>query len=443
VLPLPVRPRTASPIATTMFIELLLTGVALLTLVLLSTIESAYESLSEVSLRVMISEREGQPRADFFKELLDHRQRFELMLILGTQLSIVAIAILLYNIVASQGIRRPQPITFIAAFIVVILFRQLLPRMLAQNRPDDVLWFLLPAFAIFYRSLSIFVAPISALLGRLKKKEPEPEQDHQQEEAMEEIQAFIDVGEEEGIIEESEGEMIQSIVEFSDTQVSEIMRPRPQIVAIEASATVADARRLMVESKYSRIPVYRENLDRIEGIVYVRDLLAMCEPDKNQTPVTECMRPAYFVPESKSIADLLEDMQKAKVQMAIVIDEYGGVAGLVTIEDIIEEIVGEIEDEDRAVGEQEIIKAEDGSYLVDGSAEIRKVEMLFNKEIEADDFTTVAGLIMSELGRVPAVGEKLRFKGLEFEVTDADSRRINRVRLRPIETGAELEDSSE
>jgi putative hemolysin len=423
-----------------MFTELLLTGVALLTLVFLSTIESAYESLSEVSLRVMINEREGQPRADFFKELLDHRQRFELMLILGTQLSIVAIAILFYNIVASQGIGRPQPVTFIAAFIVIILFRQLLPRMFAQNRPDDVLWFLLPAFKIFYRFFSIFVAPISALLKHLKKQEPEPEQDQQPQEAMEEIQAFIDVGEEEGIIEESEGEMIQSIVEFSATQVGEIMRPRPQIVAIEASATVADARRLMIESKYSRIPVYREHLDRIEGIIYVRDLLALCEPDKNQTPVSECMRPAYFVPESKAIADLLEEMQKAKVQMAIVIDEYGGVAGLVTIEDIIEEIVGEIEDEDRAGSQQEIIKAEDGSYLVDGSTEIKKVEMLFNKEIEADDFTTVAGLIISELGRVPAVGEKLKFKGLEFEVIEADSRRVNRVRLRPIESGAAFED---
>lgn len=146
--------------------------------------------------------------------------------------------------------------------------------------------------------------------------------------------------------------------------------------------------------------------------------------------VTECMRPAYFIPESKPIAELLEEMQKAKVQIAMVIDEYGGVAGLVTIEDIIEEILGEIEDEDESASDEEIVQADDGSYLVDGRAEIRKVELLFNKEVEADDFTTVAGLMINELGHVPTIGERLEFKGLEFEVIDADNKRVNRVRLR-------------
>jgi magnesium and cobalt exporter, CNNM family len=204
-------------------------------------------------------------------------------------------------------------------------------------------------------------------------------------------------------------------------------------VAIEANATVADARNLIIESKYSRIPVYNEQIDNVEGIVYVRDLLAYCEGDKAKMPVTECMRPVYFVPESKTIRALLEEMQKAKVQIAMVIDEYGGVAGLVTIEDIIEEILGEIEDEDEGTVDEGIVRSEDGSYLVDGSAEIKKVELLYNKEVEADDFTTVAGLLINELGHVPAVGEKLDFKGLQFEVVEADNQRVNRVRLRRID----------
>jgi CBS domain containing-hemolysin-like protein len=211
------------------------------------------------------------------------------------------------------------------------------------------------------------------------------------------------------------------------------MQPRPGIVALEAEATVAEARRLIIESKYSRIPVYRDQMDNIEGIVYVRDLLAFCETDKIDMPVTECMRPAYFVPETKSVRELLEEMQKAKIQIAIVIDEYGGVAGLVTIEDIIEEILGEFEDEDEATVDEEIVQTEDGSFLVNGSAEIRKVELLYDKEVEADDFTTVAGLIINQLGHVPAAGEMLDFKGLRFEVVDADSKRINRVRLRRVE----------
>jgi Mg2+/Co2+ transporter CorC len=165
----------------------------------------------------------------------------------------------------------------------------------------------------------------------------------------------------------------------------------------------------------------------------VRDLLAFCEGQKIRLPVTDCMRPAYFVPESKTIQTLLEDMQKAKVQIAIAIDEYGGVAGLVTIEDIIEEILGEIEDEDSALNNDLIIPDEDGSYLIDGSAEIKKVELLFDREVEADDFTTVAGLLIKVLGHVPAAGEKIEIKGLQFEVVEADSQRVNRVRLRALD----------
>ncbi len=420
-----------------MLTELIVTGLVLLTLIFLSTIESAYESLSEVSLRVMAAERASTSRAIFFRQLLEHRRRFELILIMGTQLSIAAIAILLNGLLAATGVRAAIALTLVTVFAVIVLFRQLVPRLIAQNNPEEVFWMLLPVFRVFYVPLSLVVTPISTLLHRMRK--PEPEEDSakdEEDETKDEIQAFIDVGEEEGIIEESEGELIQSIIDFSDTLVGEIMQPRPQIVAIEAAATVAAARALIMESKYSRIPVYRDRIDHIEGIVYVRDLLAFCEERRMNTPVTECMRPVYFVPESKSVRALLEEMQKAKVQIAMVVDEYGGLAGLVTIEDIIEEILGEIEDEDEGADDHQVVREADGSYLVDGSAEIRRVEMLFDREVEADDFTTVAGLIINELGHVPAAGEKLALKGLEFEVVEADNKRVNRVRLRKIDEPA-------
>jgi len=414
-----------------MLIELIITAGVLFLLVFLSTIESAYESLSEVSLRVLGGERDGSPRrVRFFRELMDHRRRFELILIFGTQLSIAAIAILLADVFIDAGARTPLLLAFVAAFVVVVLFRQLVPRLLTQNDPEAVFWTLLPAFEIFYRTFSVFVAPITKLLNRMQKPEPEETvAEEEAEETKEEIQAFIDVGEEAGIIEEAEGELIQSIIEFSETRVAEVMRPRPQIIAIDNSATVSEVKQLMIESKHSRIPVYRDQIDTIEGIVYVRDLLAFCDTDKMSMRVTRCMRPAYFVPESKSVRALLEEMQKAKVQIAMVIDEYGGVAGLVTIEDIIEEILGEIEDEDETTTSDEIIQLEDGSYMVDGSAEIRKIEVLYDREIEADDFTTVAGLIINELGHVPEIGEQLDFKGLRFKVVEADGKRVNRIRL--------------
>ena len=205
-----------------------------------------------------------------------------------------------------------------------------------------------------------------------------------------------------------------------------------------------EARDLINESKYSRLPVYREQIDNVEGIIYVRDLL-QCWPDKREDEgITALLRPVYFVPETKPVAELLEEMQKAHVQLAMVIDEYGGVAGLVTVEDILEEIVGEIEDEDTEGDEIiEIVEAGGGYFDVLGSTEIGKIERLFAMEIEDDDFTTIAGLVISESGYVPRAGQRLAFRGLDVEVLEADERRINRLRLRKaLESEAQVESNT-
>jgi putative hemolysin len=187
----------------------------------------------------------------------------------------------------------------------------------------------------------------------------------------------------------------------------------------------------MLESKYSRLPVYRDQIDNVEGIIYVRDLLLCWAENREDENIRSLVRSVYFVPETKPVADLLEEMQKAHVQLAMVIDEYGGVCGLVTVEDILEEIVGEIEDEDIAGEElEEIVQGPDGFYEVSGSTEIGKIEQLFDMEIEADDFTTIAGLVINEQGTVPNVGERLTIRGLEVEVLEADERRISRLRVR-------------
>ena len=209
------------------------------------------------------------------------------------------------------------------------------------------------------------------------------------------------------------------------------MTPRPDIVAVEANATVREARNVILESKYSRLPVYRDQIDNVEGMIYVRDLLQCWADGCEDESIERLVRSVYFVPETKPVAELLEEMQKAHVQLAMVIDEYGGVCGLVTVEDILEEIVGEIEDEDIAGEElEEIVEGGDGSYEVAASTEIGKIERLFNMEIEADDFTTIAGLVINESGKVPAVGEVLIIRGLEVEVLEADERRILRLRVK-------------
>ncbi len=191
---------------------------------------------------------------------------------------------------------------------------------------------------------------------------------------------------------------------------------------------------LALRSGFSRIPVVGENIDDVLGVLYLKDLIRYTSADDplaGATPVARVMRPATFVPESKPVDELLREMQAHYQHLAIVIDEYGGTAGLVTIEDILEEIVGEIEDED-IEGEEivEIVESDDGYYEVAGSTEVGKIERLFDLEIEDDDFTTIAGLVINESGRVPVPGTRLNFRGLDVEVLEADERRISRLRLR-------------
>jgi len=213
------------------------------------------------------------------------------------------------------------------------------------------------------------------------------------------------------------------------------------IVALPLDATIIKARDLIIEEKFSRMPVYRDSIDNIEGVIYVRDLLNAWSEDKENETIEMMLRPAFFVPETKSVAELLKNMQLARVQMAIVVDEYGGVAGLVSVEDILEEIVGEIEDEDEAEQIVEIIEGENKSYYdVLGSTEIGKIERLFGLEIEDDDFTTIAGLVTSEAGYVPKIGERLEIRGLDVEILQADEKRITLLRLKMLNDETESDE---
>ncbi|MBK8305207.1 MAG: HlyC/CorC family transporter [Chloracidobacterium sp.] len=254
----------------------------------------------------------------------------------------------------------------------------------------------------------------------------------------------MEVGEAEGIIEEDERELIETMIDFGDTLAGEIMTPRTGIVGIAVGTSIKEARDVIIEEKYSRLPVYRDTIDNVEGMIYVRDLLAALATGQKENAVETIMRDAFFVPETKTAADLLKSMQQNHVQIAVVIDEYGGVAGLVTVEDIIEEIVGEIEDEDTEQEEViEIIEGTDGYYDVLGSTEIDKVERIFDIELEDDEYTTIAGLVTSEAGYVPKIGDTLDLKGLAIEILQADEKRITLLRLRkadPPETDEDADD---
>jgi CBS domain containing-hemolysin-like protein len=429
--------------------EIFLTSVCIVMLVLFATAKSALDEMSDVSLRLLASENGGARHAAFWQSIIEHHHQFNFTLTSGIHFSIAAIAILLTSLANQLWPRHFLFLAFALTLVTLVLCRQVLPFLLTQNDPARTLLHLRWPLRLIWQVLGTVTWPIYRFLRAFKREEPMAEtQAEADEDAENELQALLDVGEEAGIIEEDEGEMIQSIVRLGDRSVAEVMTPRPNLVAIEARATLEEVRDLMIESKYSRLPVYREQLDDIFGIIYVRDLLnywASGETTKRAGEIAR--RQLYEVPETKLIDELLREMQKAKVQMALVIDEFGGLAGLVTLEDLLEEIVGEIEDEDEPeppATEAEIISEGDDSYVVRGQAEIGKVERLFDAELAADDFTTVAGLVLNELGHLPAIGETLEFRGLRFEVLEADERRVSRVRIKRVkEEVAEPEAAAE
>ena len=408
----------------------------LLALTFLATVDMAFGQLSDVGLRRLAAEAEEHPKARYaplLNEILENRSRFSFTLSASIQILLVAFTVLV-TFVSLRWFSRAAVGLIVSLAVTLVLagiFRQFIPRLISLRNPESRLLSLLPWIAPFYRALSFAAEPWHRSFDRMRKDDVEEDVSEEDEEDNgDDIEALIDVGEAEGIIEEEERELIQSAIEFGDTRVGEVMTPRTEIVALPNNATVRQARDLIIESRHSRLPVYRDQIDNIEGIVYVRDLLPLLSLGKSDSPITPFIRPVYFVPETKPVDKQLQEMQKARTYMSIVIDEYGGVAGLVTVEDILEEIVGEIEDEDISGQEEEIVSAGDGVYEVLGSTEIGKIERLFDMEIEADDFTTIAGLVMAEKGSVPRVGEQLTLRGLEVEVLDADEKRIGRLRLK-------------
>lgn len=432
-----------------MEIEIGFTCLLLLTLCFLAIVDMAFSQLSDVGLRRLIGDaatvaankettannEPNQYTTDFLTTILADRPRFRFNVSAAMQILLVALSVLITSICLRWFAgTRLLVVAFLAGALLVVIFRQFIPRLISFRNPEKTLLALIPFFRPLYRVLAVVSLPWHNLFTRSPRERPAPiESGFAETEltANDDLQALIEVGEKEGILEEEEGELIHSIIEFGDTRVNEVMTPRTEILAMPVTASVREARDLMIESKYSRIPVYREQIDNVEGIIYVRDLLQCWPEGKEEASISALLRPAHFVPETKSVAELLEEMQKARVQLAMVIDEYGGVAGLVTVEDILEEIVGEIEDEDTEHDEiVEIIAGDDGYYDVAGSTEIDKIERLFDLEMPDEDFTTIAGLVIGELGRVPQRGAHLTLRNLDIEVLEADERRIARLRLR-------------
>ena len=295
--------------------------------------------------------------------------------------------------------------------------------------PEDIgeilLKHMIPFTHFFYYLFWPVLFPLRQMFARLD--EQEQQETEAEEPTQEEVQAFIDVGEEEGILEPSEGKMIHSVVEFGDRVARELMTPRIDVLAFNARGTLDDLARLFSESKYSRIPIYHDSIDSITGIVHIKEVFeAILKKESKSVP--ELARPPFFVPETKKVSELLREFQSEHIQVAVVVDEFGGTAGMITIEDIVEEIVGDIGDEHEAV-EATVVDLGNDEYLVTGLLRVETLEEMLDAHFAGEDYETVAGMIFTTLGRVPKAGTVVTKNGYRFEVDRADRRRIYRVRI--------------
>ena len=379
---------------------------------------------AEIEPRLKI---ERQPAALTFR-LLSH-----LLLVITALLTVVA------AVKTSDTLTETLLQEVVLPVSEVFFFMHLIPYLLLSH--SNGRW--LRPFIPVLRLLSFLVSPMRLLLeagasvAQLRAEPPSSESAEQ-----ESLEALVEAGEEHGILEPHDAKLIEQVVEFGDVRIREVMTPRPDMVAIAGNATLAELRQLMVDSKFSRVPVFQESLDEIIGIAHVRDLLEIPEAEALRRHAREIVRPVMFVPETKLGSELLRELQQKKQQMAIAIDEYGGVAGLVTTEDLVEEIVGEIEDEDRRPA-PEAVRECDGAMLVRGSLSVARLEELLGITIEREEgaaATTAAGLMNELAGHVPAPGEVIVTPQVRFEVVDANQRKVLRVRARlvPPAPAAEL-----
>jgi len=369
--------------------------------------------------------------ANFAEENDERWTRFDVdnfQLVSGSLLQIALIVAVAATVIAFDGTRPITTATLLASAIwlpVVVIWKFILAII-----PDEVSEFvlrgmLIPTSHFFYFALWPILFPLRRLVARIDAEAEEDEED--EDPTDEEVQAYIDVGEEEGILEPAQGKMLQLIVDFGDRVAREIMTPRIDVQAFDASGSIEDLARMFSESKYARIPIYRNSIDQIIGIVHIKELFDAILRGGEKS-VADLARAPYVVSETKSVSELLREFQSEHLQIAVVVDEYGGTAGIVTIEDVVEEIVGEIADEHEEE-EPTIVDVGDDTYLVSGLLRVETLEERLGTDLSGENYETVAGLIFTTLGRVPNSGAVVTKNGWRFIVDRADRKRIYRVKV--------------
>ncbi|MGL5191486.1 MAG: hemolysin family protein, partial [Cetobacterium sp.] len=314
--------------------------------------------------------------------------------------------------------------------VLILIFGEITPKIMAKNNSKGFSKLVIGPmyyFGILMKPIVKILMWTSILIGRILGVEVKTENIMFTEE---DLISFVNVGEAEGIIEEEEKEMIHSIVGLGETNAKEIMTPRTSMFAVEGNKTLDDIWEEMIEAGFSRIPVYEETIDNIIGVLYTKDVLNYLKAHSTDTQVKELVREAYYVPETKSIIEILQEFKSKKVHIALVLDEYGGIGGVLTIEDLLEEIVGEIRDEFDNEEEESIKEIDDNRYEVDAMLDIETINKSLNIDLPiSEDYESLGGLIMSELGKIPAIGDIVDFQDVKLVVVEVEKMRVSKVEI--------------
>lgn len=428
--------------------ELSLSGlgiIALIALLLLDALFSASQAALSNAHRHLLREQadQGNSRAKLAYAVAEDSSRvlatFQLASLLVHFLTAAVVAGLLLDPL-SRSLQLVAPLTRLASVAIsylvgfpiigflIYLFAELLPTTLAQRNAEA--WAM--ALAWPARVTIVLFSPLASIVGKLRRALARPS-DGDMDAGMvteAEIMTLVDAGEEEGAIEMEEKEMIYSVFQLDQTLAREIMLPRIDMVALDIETPLPEAIDLILKSGHSRIPLYEESLDNIVGLLYAKDLLSVWSEDRQSVNLRAIMRKTHFVPETKRVLDLLRELQHEKVHMAVVIDEYGGTAGLVTIEDVVEEIVGEIRDEYDAAEEPPIERISADEFIVDARINIDELNHELDMSLPSDEADTLGGFIYEQLGKVPDIGDTHESNQIKIEVLTVVGKRIGKVRVR-------------
>lgn len=399
-------------------------------LALFTAVETALLSLNRYRLRNLVTELD--PQAILVNKLLNDSERFLDTINIGESLLKISIAVLGASAAFTYfGHEKGMFYAILILVVTIVVFAEVLPRTVAHRDPE----YMSLLFIRFIPVILVILYPVVMFFNLFKmvfEKALGVTKQDSNGVTEEEIIELVAVGQEDGIIHQEEKTMIHGVFDFTDTIVRDLMIPRPDIVAVERSTSLPELMDIIKKEQFSRIPVYEKNIDNILGVVHIKDLIMTDACEKDDFSVNSYLRPTIFIPETKKVNDLFKTMKKEKIHLCIVLDEYGGTAGLLTMEDLIEEIMGDIQDE-HDTEEPDYRLIDEATFEVNASIRIEELNEKLGIDLECEEADTVGGIIFTMLGRIPIVGDRVRLNSFELEVILMEGHRIEKMRLTKLE----------